>query len=179
MRNIILLILFLVFSLELHSQYKEFEMWVSQQKKPAFFFLPPTAETVMDCLLYYKVKHPEIVLAQGILETEHFKSNVCIENNNLFGLRKDFSKYHKFSHWTESILYYLNVIQVRYKPPNEDYYQFLKRIKYAQDKRYIHKLKQIINARKNFIQSDSKFQSLSQRTQDFTWDFIRRDFKRP
>ena len=84
MRNIILLILSLVFSLDLHSQYKDFNFKFLDYRKPDFFFLPPTAETVMDCLIFYKVKYPEIVLAQGILETGHFKSNVCIDNNNIF-----------------------------------------------------------------------------------------------
>ena len=106
MRNIILFILCIVFSLELNSQIKGIKLWAFEFQKPAFMYLKPDYKTVMECLLYYKVKHPEIVLAQGILETGHFKSNVCINNNNLFGLKKSSTKYYKFTHWSESIVFY-------------------------------------------------------------------------
>ena len=86
------------------------------------------------------IKHVDIVLAQSILETGHYKSNVCKKNNNLFGLRCG-SKYHSFSHWKQSIAYYKQHIQNRYK--GGDYYKFLANIGYAEDKNYISKLKNI------------------------------------
>ena len=87
--------------------------------------------------------------AQAILETGHFKSRVCLEYNNLFGLYNSRKKqYYRFNHWSESVIAYKNWIQRRYKP-SEDYYIFLDRIKYAESIEYIPLLKKIVNKRKN------------------------------
>ena len=43
-------------------------------------------EGIDEALLYYDIKHPTIVKAQAILETAHFSSDLCVKNNNLFGL---------------------------------------------------------------------------------------------
>lgn len=105
----------------------------------------PDSALLVEALKYYDVKHPEIVYAQAILETGHFKSRVCKEYNNLFGLYDSKrGEYYKFNHWSESVVGYLNYIQNRYHPSN-DYYIFLKDIGYAEDSMYVHKLKGIIN----------------------------------
>ena len=148
MRKIILFILCIIISLAANATFKGLKLWNTDYELPLFYFLPADNHTVMEALLYFKVKNPEIVLAQAILETGHFKSNNCINKNNLFGLTKYYGKYHKFSSWIESIQFYINVVEIRYKPPNETYYQFLKRIKYAHDKKYIYKLKQIVKCQK-------------------------------
>ena len=88
-----------------------------------------------------KIKHPQIVLAQAKLETASYTSDVCKNHNNLFGLRRG-SSYRRYSHWTESIKAYKELIQSRYKGGN--YYEFLKKIGYANDPEYINKLKDII-----------------------------------
>ena len=101
-------------------------------------------EGLMEALEYYDIHHPEIVYAQAILETGHFKSKGCTQDNNLFGLynsRK--GEYHKFNHWTESVEAYKTWIQYRYNPTN-NYYEFLQRIRYAGDPEYTIKLKQIV-----------------------------------
>lgn len=113
-------------------------------KYPEFFKLSPE-EGLREALNYYNVKYPDIVYAQAILETGHFKSDLCINGNNLFGLynsRK--GKYYTFEHWTESVVAYIDYVQYKYKPPN-DYYMFLKELPYAEDKDYINKLKRIVN----------------------------------
>lgn len=111
--------------------------------KPAFYDKSPE-EGLWDALIYYDIKFPEIVYAQAILETGYFKSKGCTRDNNLFGLYNSRKKrYHKFNHWTESVVKYKEWIQYRYKPPN-DYYEFLRRIHYAEDSRYITKLKLIV-----------------------------------
>ena len=94
---------------------------------------------------YFELKEPDIVLAQIKLETGYLNSRVCLENGNLIGMMKNKTEYYKFSHWIESIVAYKYKIQNRYKPNKETYYQFLRRIKYAEDNFYIHKLKQINN----------------------------------
>ena len=112
--------------------------------QPDFFSKSPQ-EGLMEALEYYEVKHPQIVYAQAILETGHFKSNVCLNYNNLFGLYDSKNKdYYKFNHWTESIVAYKEWIQKKYQPPN-NYYAFLEEINYANDKEYISTLKSIVN----------------------------------
>lgn len=108
-------------------------------------FMDRTAkEGLIDALKYYDIQHPDIVYAQALLETGHFKSVGCLKHHNLFGLYNSKAKrYCRFNHWTESIIAYKEWIQRRYKPP-EDYYRFLKRINYASDPLYIRKLKQIV-----------------------------------
>ena len=115
--------------------------------QPDFFNKLPQ-EGLMEALEYYEVKHPQIVYAQAILETGHFKSNVCLNYNNLFGLYDSKNKdYYKFNHWAESIVAYKEWIQKKYQPPN-NYYVFLEEINYASDKEYISTLKSIVNNRK-------------------------------
>lgn len=113
---------------------------------PPRFFSLPAKDGLRRALTYYDIQHPEIVYAQAILETGHFKSVGCLKHNNLFGLYDSKKhRYCRFDHWTESVVAYKEWIQRRYEPPN-DYYLFLKRIGYAKDPEYVNKLKQIVNS---------------------------------
>lgn len=117
---------------------------IVNEKQPDFFSKSPQ-EGLMEALEYYEVKHPQIVYAQAVLETGHFKSDLCLNGNNLFGLYNSKKhRYHTFDHWTESVVAYLDYVQYRYKPPN-DYYKFLSNIGYAEDPNYINKLKGIVS----------------------------------
>lgn len=108
------------------------------------FYNKPAKDGLKEALIYYDVQFPDIVYAQAILETGHFKSKGCLEHHNLFGLYNSrANRYHRFSHWTESIIAYKEWIQRRYRHP-EDYYWFLQRINYASDSLYTSKLKQIV-----------------------------------
>lgn len=50
------------------------------------------------------ILYPKIVLAQAILETGWFRSSVCRNKHNLFGLTNPRTgKYYEFNHWTESV----------------------------------------------------------------------------
>ncbi len=83
-----------------------------------------------------ELKHPEIVLAQAILETGWFTSNVCKTKNNLFGLTNPRTKtYYEFDHWTESVRAYYTKVQYRYKGGN--YLYWLRDIGYAENPGYI------------------------------------------
>lgn len=111
-------------------------------REPQFFIQTPE-EGLIEALEYYNVQHPNIVYAQALLETGHFKSNVCKTYNNLFGLYNSRIKdYYRFKHWSESVVAYLSYIQYRYNP-SKDYYQFLSDINYAEDPEYISKLKRL------------------------------------
>ena len=140
-------------AIQVHSYLKEDEppeikaVHTVNEEQPDFFNKLPQ-EGLMEALEYYEVKHPQIVYAQAILETGHFKSNVCLNYNNLFGLYDSKNKdYYKFNHWAESIVAYKEWIQKKYQPPN-NYYVFLEEVNYASDKEYISTLKSIVNNRK-------------------------------
>ena len=100
-------------------------------------------EGIDEALIYYNIEHPTIVKAQAILETAHFTSNLCIKNNNLFGLYDSKNKrYYSYNHWWESIEAYKKLVQRKYNN-SKYYYMFLEDIKYAKDEEYINKLKEI------------------------------------
>lgn len=100
-------------------------------------------EGIDEALQYYNIKHPTIVKAQAILETAHFTSDLCIKNNNLFGLYDSKNKrYYSYNHWWESIEAYKKLVQ-RKCNNSKYYYMFLEDIKYAKDEEYINKLKEI------------------------------------
>lgn len=82
------------------------------------------------------IQYPKVVLAQAILETGWFKSSVCRNKHNLFGLTNPRTKdYYEFNHWTESVKAYYTKVQYRYKGGN--YLLWLRDIGYAEDKGYI------------------------------------------
>ena len=62
------------------------------------------------------ILYPKIVLAQAILETGWFRSSVCRNKHNLFGLTNPRTgKYYEFNHWTESVRAYYTKVQYKYK----------------------------------------------------------------
>ena len=100
-------------------------------------------EGIDEALQYYNIKHPTIVKAQAILETGNFTADLCVKNNNLFGLYDSKNKrYYSYNHWWESIEAYKKLIQRKYDN-SKYYYMFLGDIKYARDKEYTNKLKKI------------------------------------
>ncbi|MDO4180931.1 MAG: glucosaminidase domain-containing protein [Bacteroidales bacterium] len=89
------------------------------------------AEILRNGILY-----PKVVLAQAILETGWFRSSVCLDKHNLFGLTNPRTgKYYEFEHWTESVRAYYTKVQYKYKGGN--YLLWLRDIRYAEDPEYI------------------------------------------
>lgn len=90
----------------------------------------------------YGVAFPKIVVAQALLETGYFTSNVCLNYNNLFGLRRPSDgSYYRFANWEESVKAYKDYVQYKYK--GGDYFRFLGHIGYAKDPKYLYKVKSI------------------------------------
>lgn len=90
----------------------------------------------------HDVEHSDIVLAQAILETGWFKcSNCSWEHNNPFGFFWK-GRYKEFRDLHHAVTYYKTWQEKWYK--GGDYYNFLKKIGYAEDKKYISKLKSIV-----------------------------------
>ena len=89
------------------------------------------------------IRHPKIVLAQAILETGWFRSKVCRNRNNLFGLTNPLTgQYFEFGHWTESVRAYYTKVQYRYKGGN--YLVWLRDIGYAEDPNYIREVIRVL-----------------------------------
>lgn len=120
---------------------------------------------VSDSLLYYKIKErgilfPEIVFAQALLESAHFKSNIFVSNNNLFGMRLPRVRkttaigkrrgYAVYDNWMLSVNDYKlwqNSIPKKYLKNKTTYYLYLQKV-YCECKYYSSRLKKIINYRR-------------------------------
>ena len=89
------------------------------------------------------IKYPKLVLAQAILETGWFKSSVCRNKHNLFGLTNPRTKtYYAFDHWTDSVKAYYEKVQRRYTGGN--YLLWLDKIGYAEEKTYVRALIRVL-----------------------------------
>ena len=112
-------------------------------QQPEFFLSDTiTVEGLYKACEYYEIQQPDIVVAQAILETGFFKSDLCLKRHNLFGLFNSRTMdFYSFDHWTESVKAYRDKVQYRYKTGN--YYDWLERIGYAEDSLYVSKLKNV------------------------------------
>ena len=118
--------------------------------------LMPYSDFSEDNLRTYLKSHPltPIIIAQARLESGNYTSRIFRESNNLFGMRHPRvrptvslgSKYHHavYEHWTASVDDYL--LWLDYTKWNKDKCIFSHLIakRYAQDKHYIVKLKNLI-----------------------------------
>lgn len=101
-------------------------------------------------------RFPYIIYGQALLETDHFKSRIFIENHNIFGMKEaikriNLSRGSQYNHayynnWLESVydygLYYSSYLSGI--TTEEGYFDFLSQF-YAEDPRYVAKLKTIID----------------------------------
>lgn len=101
-------------------------------------------QEVLALIEAYGIDHPNIVLAQTLLETGRYKCTNCsLDKNNLFGFISRKGGYMSFNRWEESVKEYRHWQKKYYK--GGDYYNFLYNIGYATDPEYINKLKLIEN----------------------------------
>lgn len=93
-------------SLKTELQKKTDDITKSENHLPELTIPNLYKEIIRNGILY-----PKIVLAQAILETGWFRSSVCRNKHNLFGLTNPRTgKYYEFNHWTESVrAYYTKV----------------------------------------------------------------------
>jgi hypothetical protein len=100
------------------------------------------------------VKFPEIVFAQAVLESAHFKSSLFERGNNLFGMQypkkrettaiSSINGYSKYENWHESVYDYKLwqdfLFDKRGELTQDQYFAYLHRW-YAEDKKYVAKVK--------------------------------------
>lgn len=104
--------------------------------------IPPLNETnVLKELKKQNIPHAKIVLAQSKLETGGYTSKLCKTHNNIFGLRKG-NSYRRYDNYIACIADYKKRISSKYK--GGSYYEFLKRLGYAEDPEYTQKLKGMV-----------------------------------
>lgn len=131
---------------------KEIEIKELQRKIDSLELYQLNWQNINYWLDKFEVKHKEIAKQQIFLETGNLQSDICLTNNNLFGMRhpkirpttsiganKSHAKYNNF---VESIKDYALWQQAMYDD-SQDYYSFLTRVGYAECETYISKLKYI------------------------------------
>lgn len=126
-------------SLKTELQKKTDDITKSENHLPELTIPNLYKEIIRNGILY-----PKIVLAQAILETGWFRSSVCRNKHNLFGLTNPRTgKYYEFNHWTESVRAYYTKVQYKYKGGN--YLLWLDEIGYAEDSDYVLVITKILN----------------------------------
>ncbi len=98
-----------------------------------------STKEVYELLDKYNIQNKDVVMRIAIHETNWFKSNRAVNHNNLFGFVVGKTR---FESYDASVLAYKNRVESRLRQ-GENYYVFLKRIKYAKDPNYIRKLKAV------------------------------------
>ena len=125
-------------SLKTELQKKTDDITKSENHLPELTIPSLYKEIIRNGILY-----PKIVLAQAILETGWFRSSVCRNKHNLFGLTNPRTgKYYEFNHWTESVRAYYTKVQYKYKGGN--YLLWLDEIGYAEDPNYLVEITSIL-----------------------------------
>ena len=114
-----------------------------------------TKEKFVKELKRLNIRQPHIVMAQSIIETGHWKSNIFRENHNLFGMREarvrintaigTQNNHAYYETWMESIYDYA-FYQCRYLgtiKTEKEYYSYLS-ANYAEDPDYVNVVKGVV-----------------------------------
>ena len=115
-------------------------------------------------LIDYGVKYPDIVFAQAVIESGNFKSKLCTNNKNLFGMKmpgrrettaigKSKGGYAKYDTWGDSVFDYLlyqNYVMRNKNMNRKEYLSYLGRT-YAEDKQYLIKINKTMIKYKNMF----------------------------
>ena len=141
-------------SLESLSDFEKEVLIVNLKNKNDF-----SEESFIEMLQDLNVKYPYIVLAQARIESGHYSSRIFKENHNLFGMKQanrrintaEGTQYgHAFYQtWRESVYDYA-FYQSRYlssATTEEEYYYIIGK-SYAEDPKYISKLKNEVQKNK-------------------------------
>jgi len=125
-------------------------------KEGYFFYAPLTEETLRDAIAFAGVSSGEWVMAQALLESGSFKSNLCQNHNNLFGMKKPAVRrstatgrtdngFATYECWYDAVKD-MRLFQQYYRARGidlNDYAYFLSE-RYAEDVWYVYKLKKLM-----------------------------------
>lgn len=126
----------------IHSNQEQEEM-ILLPEHPFYLLDEVNEEVLYNTLKHYDFPSPAIITAQAVLESGNFKSRLCKNNNNLFGLYNSRTmSYYKFDSWISCVFAYKQFILNKYNS-EEDYYEFLNRIEYAEDSLYENKVRKL------------------------------------
>lgn len=123
-----------------------------------------TKENLWLTIKQMDILYPEIVFAQAILESGHFQSRNCKNNNNLFGMMmpnvretvaigKNKTGYAIYETWTHSVqdyALYQSYTMRRKRMSRSEYLMFIDK-KYSESTGYAKKIKQIIKRHEDII----------------------------
>jgi uncharacterized FlgJ-related protein len=135
-----------------NSFEKELILLNVQTEKNSF-----SKESLVEELKRLNVKYPHIVLAQSIIESGHFQSNIFRANNNLFGMKEAKQRtttargtnlgHAYYDNWRESILDYamFQSAYLRNIKSEQQYLDYLGK-NYAEDKKYENKVVELIES---------------------------------
>lgn len=116
-------------------------------------------------ILEYNIKFPDVVFAQAVLETGHFRSKLFQNSNNLFGMKlprkretvavgKTQGGYAKFDNWESSVydysLWQNYIFSKNGEISKTDYLKILDKI-YSESKGYSNKVLKIINQHSSIL----------------------------
>lgn len=117
--------------------------------------MPFSMENMVQIMDEVGIAYPDIVLAQAKIETGHFTSKIFRENHNLFGMKLPKQRettavgeqynHARYTSWKQSVIDYKiwqDAVLTKVKSKRA-YLKYLSE-NYAQDKKYIHKLKQML-----------------------------------
>ena len=107
-------------------------------------------DSVYNYILELNIQHPDIVFRQARIESGNFKSQVFLENNNMFGMKMPSKRpnmasgsnrgYAVYNSWQESVIdYALYQVYSGKNLTKEDYVKMLNN-SYAEDVNYLNKL---------------------------------------
>ena len=119
--------------------------------------IEPTTDSIIGLLTEVGAWYPEYIMAQAVLESATFTSEIYRVNNNLFGMKQvsrrsttqtgkktDKASYGHYTNWQMSVLDRVlwDLHRFETKPTREEYEKAL--MQYAEDSNYISKLNKII-----------------------------------
>lgn len=132
--------------------YEEKVIIINEIEKDAF-----SQEALVEELKRLNIKFPHIVLAQAMIESGHFQSNIFMANNNLFGMKQARQRcttakgtnlnHAYYDNWKESVMDYalFQSAYLRKLKTEAQYLEYLDR-NYAEAQDYDNAVKRMIEA---------------------------------
>ena len=103
-------------------------------------------------------KHKDIIVAQAVLESGWFKSNNCVKNNNLFGMRRAYTRmttsdttlngYAHYPNWRMSVIDYYLLQSTRESiipSSRAQYFRYLDKVYSEVGRNYSDQLKDVLS----------------------------------